>query len=87
MNTLQAHKLLEDALDINNSHNTEASRAILLELLEVYNKLALAHVGVYRPFKNISDNLEHVWIVPADRAEEPMSSLLSDKLEPHMGIS
>jgi len=69
MNTLQAHKLLENALDINNSHNTEASRAILLELLEVYNKLALDHTGIYRPFKNISDHPTHVWIVPADRAE------------------
>lgn len=87
MNTLQAHKLLENALDINNSHNTEASRAILLEMLEVYNDLALANAGVYRPFKNISDHPTHVWIVPADRAEAPMSSALSDKLEPHMGIN
>lgn len=65
MNTLQAHKLLEDALELNNSWNTESTRGAVLELLEVYNKLALEHVGIYRPFKNISDHPQQIWIVAA----------------------
>ena len=65
MNTLQAHKMLENALDINNNHNTASTRATLLEMLEVYNELALANAGIYRPLKNASDTPDHVWIVPA----------------------
>ena len=65
MNTLQAYKLLENALDVNNGHNSASTRAALLEMLEVYNELALANAGIYRPLKNASDTPDHVWIVPA----------------------
>ena len=62
MNTLQAHKNLDNAYNLMQAHNTEASRLLVLEMMEVYNKLAKANPECYRTVKNAGD-ADNVWII------------------------
>ena len=63
MNTLQAHGLLNTALETMQAWNTESTRATVLELMDKYNELAAANPRIYRQIKNASDHDTSVWIV------------------------
>jgi hypothetical protein len=64
MTTLEAHKNLDKAYDLMNAHNTQTSRDLVLEMMEIYNKLARENLSCYRPVKNAGD-ASNVWIVAA----------------------
>ena len=58
MNTLQAHKLLNNAYDTMLDWNTESTRGAVLELLAAYNHLASTSPAVYRQFKLVGHAAE-----------------------------
>ena len=66
MNALELHRLLDSAYKINLKHESAASRALVLELLEAYNQAAAKNPDVYIQMKNISNNPEMVWICHVD---------------------
>ena len=61
MNALQAHKALQDAIDLMGVVSTDTSRALVIELLAAYNALAL-NSGCYRQLKN-AGTTQDIWII------------------------
>jgi len=64
MNTLQAHKALQAAIDLMDIVSTDTSKALVLELLAAYNAIAINNPDCYTQLKN-AGNSKDIWIIAA----------------------